>query len=60
MTPPETDPTEAAPLLVHTPPGEELLKMMVVPGHSELAPVIGGGGGETVTVTVVRQPVLSV
>lgn len=35
-------------LLVHTPPLDALLKVVVVPGHAVSTPVIAAGNGSTV------------
>ena len=58
VTVPETEPTVATDrlLLYHSPPEIRSLKDIVVPEHSEEAPLMGSGVGLTVTVTIAGQP----
>ncbi len=44
-------------LLLHVPPAIGLLSAVVPPGHTLAVPVMAGGGGITVTVVVIAQPV---
>jgi len=44
-------------LLVHVPPPEELVQVVVAPTHKLLIPDIAPGGGVTVNDAVVKQPV---
>lgn len=44
-------------LLVHAPPTEVLLKVVVVPGQAVSTPVIAAGNGFTVCILVPIQPV---
>src|SRR5437868_989584 len=43
--------------LLHVPSGVILLRLVVRPSHTSIAPTIGSGNGFTVTVTEFRQPV---
>ena len=58
VTTPEPDPIVATVvrLLVHVPPGEVLLNVVVDPTHTEVVPVIGAGASTTVTVVVASVP----
>jgi hypothetical protein len=53
---PEIVPT-AGVLLLHTPPAEALLRVVVWNSHTVVAPVIGDGSPFTVTTAVAIQPV---
>jgi hypothetical protein len=44
-------------VLIHSPPAEELLSVVVRPAHKIAVPVTGDGNGLTNTVVVVKQPV---
>jgi hypothetical protein len=62
VTIPEEDPTVAIVvlLLLHTPPGGRQVKVIVLPAHRLVGPVIGPGFGLTVTVITDIQPVESI
>lgn len=57
--PPATLATVVA-LLDHVPPDVALLRTVVLPEHTNAEPVIAAGGGFTVTVAVLKQPVAAV
>lgn len=44
-------------LLLHVPPLAASLRVVVLPWHTLVIPVIAGGGGVTVTVPVIEHPV---
>jgi hypothetical protein len=52
----ETVPTAAVPL-IHAPPVEVVLKVVVAPGQTDKMPVIGTGVGLTVMFLYAKQPV---
>ena len=62
VTTPEADPTVAIVVvpLVHVPPLVALLKVVVLPTHIVMTPVIGVGDGNIFTVNVTQQPAESV
>ena len=43
-------------LLLHVPPDTELVKVVVAPAHTDVAPDIADGGVEILTTEVPRQP----
>lgn len=43
-------------LLLHVPPGVASVMAILAPAHTAVGPVIGAGGGFTVTVVVITQP----
>jgi hypothetical protein len=47
-------------LLVHTPPGVASLRVLHVPAHIEVVPIIAAGNGFTVAIIVAVQPPLIV
>jgi len=53
---PDTTPAVAVLLLVHTPPVDASVKVVVVPGHIDKFPAIAAGAGLTVIVYVVVHP----
>lgn len=59
VTIPVPEPTVATAvlLLLHEPPPEALVSVVVVPGHAVSVPPIAAGNGLTVTAWVARQPV---
>ena len=59
MTAPVPDATVASPvlLLVHVPPPDVLLSVVVTPTQTVDAPVIAAGNGLTVTGVVMKHPV---
>ena len=57
--PPATPATDVAEL-DHVPPAVALLRTVVLPEHTNADPVIAAGGGFTVTVAVLKQPVAAV
>jgi len=58
VTIPVVDPTVATPILplLHTPPPDTLLSVVVLPEHSVIVPVIDEGVLITLTTRVARQP----
>jgi len=62
LTKPELLPTVAVAvlLLLHTPPVTASLNAVVRPWHTVAVPVIAATPGLTVTVALVRQPVVNV
>jgi hypothetical protein len=62
VTTPVVEPTVATPseVLLHVPPGEASLRVMLKATQTEEGPVMATGEGVTVTIFVVIQPVASV
>jgi hypothetical protein len=58
-TKPLSEPTMATTvlLLLQMPPAVEVLRVVVLPTHTAVMPVIAAGSGLTVIIVVVRQPV---
>jgi hypothetical protein len=57
VTTPEVEPTDAIPPeVLHVPPGDELVNVILNPAQTVFGPEIGAGRGFTVSVTVVKQP----
>ena len=49
-----------ASLLLHVPPADVQARLMVLPTHTLVVPVIDAGADDTVAITVRLHPVLSV
>ena len=62
VTIPVEEPTVATPkvLLIQRPPGVLLLRVVVLPTHTVVEPLIADGAAVTVTTVVAIQPVLKV
>jgi hypothetical protein len=60
VTMPEVIPIVAMPveLLVHVPPIAASLSVVVLPMQTLVMPVMGGGGGVTVAIVAIAQPVV--
>ena len=58
VTMPDAEPTVATPpVMLHVPPGVASLRVVVVPTHAEVVPVIDAGRGLTVTYVTELHPV---